>query len=74
MSNVVLRWILSATLIQQLQQPIFQRLYIAPFANDVVLMKHMTEEVTVVQREMDLRAYICMAGSGSITSRSAAGR
>ncbi len=50
MSNVVLRWILSATLIQQLQQPIFQRLYIAPFANDVVLIKHMTEEVTVVQR------------------------
>ncbi len=48
-SDVVLRWTFGSACVEELQQAILQCSCIGAFAKDIVLMKNMAEEMTVVQ-------------------------
>ena len=48
-ADIVLSWILRTTRIQQLPHSVFEFERVVAFADDVVLMKHMTEKVPVIK-------------------------
>jgi hypothetical protein len=55
MPDIVLGGILGAAPVQQAPHLMFQRQRIAALSNDVVLMKDMTEEMTIVEPMKYLR-------------------
>lgn len=53
-ADVVFSRIFGASLIEQLEQSSFDHFGVDSFAEHVVLMEHVAEEVSVIEREVDL--------------------